>query len=538
MANEQMNPREKVMADRQVLVRIVRMVFLILFFVVTLVYVLEPLQRWAQGERNTISAIERPIERPSGSITPGPSGGAGGAGGASGASGASGAGGGGGEDPRPRGLSGSTQSAAEFQFQVDFGWWITLLVAFLFAGTIVLVDLLTPRKKLSLIFGVFFGLVAGMLGTFLLSFVLELLVTAYQVDQPQLINAIKVLMGIALCYFGISVVLQTQDDFRLAIPYIEFAKQLRGPKPMVVDTSVLIDGRIVEVAQTGFVQVPLVVPRFVIEELQRLGDSADRLKRAKGRRGMETIGTLQRLGTLDLSIDETPVPGKGVDQQLIELAKALPAGLLTADGGLVKMAGIRGVSVVSLPALAASLKPALLPGETLRLRVLRRGEQPGQGVGFLDDGTMIVVENGASSVGQEVGIEVTSSVQTSAGRLIFARVSGGAAGGVGNSGNDQPSADSLTAGGDDDATDGESASVGEQGLGESSSSGDEQGDAAAGPAGEPGPDQPDANRAEPLGQPRRVPPPTDGGGGGGGPRGGGPIGPGGRGKTPNRNPRR
>jgi uncharacterized protein YacL len=534
MANEQMSPREKVMADRRVLVRIVRMVFLILFFVVTLVYVLEPLQRWAQGERNTISAIDRPIDRPierpldrpvdrPTDLTGGSGAGAG-------------QGAGTGADARPplrTGAvgSGARSSAADFQFQVDFGWWITLLVAFLFAGTIVLVDLLTPRKRLSLIFGVFFGLVAGMLGTFLLSFVLELLVAAYQVDQPQLINAIKVLMGIALCYFGISVVLQTQDDFRLAIPYIEFAKQIRGPKPMVVDTSVLIDGRIVEVAQTGFVQVPMVVPRFVIEELQRLGDSTDRLKRAKGRRGMETIGTLQRLGTLDLSIDETPVPGKGVDQQLIELAKALPGGLLTADGGLMKMAGIRGVSVVSLPALAASLKPALLPGETLRLRVLRRGEQPGQGVGFLDDGTMIVVENGASSVGQEVGIEVTSSVQTSAGRLIFARVSAGVA-------SEQPTTGDRPTRTDDVGTDEDRAAASEHSAGESMASADEPDPAAPDAAGEPGPEQPEANRAEPMGEPRRVPPPTGGAGGGGGQRGGGPIGPGGRGKTPNRNPRR
>lgn len=313
------------------------------------------------------------------------------------------------------------QGSSATEEKVRLGWWI---IAWAIAmGAIVLVlDLLTPNKRITAVSGIFFGLVAGLLATWALSLVIDLLIQAYDVQAPSLVTALKVLMGIALSYLGISVVLQTQDDFRLVIPYVEFTKQYRGSTPILLDTSALIDGRIYDVAQTGFIQVPVVVPQFVIRELQTLSDSADKLKRTRGRRGLEIIGKLQRTGGLDLTIDPSGGLGTGVDQQLVELAVQMPASILTADSGLGRVAAIRGVQVLNINDLSAALRPTLTAGSTVGLVLVRPGEQVGQAVGFLEDGTMVVVTQAAEYIGQAVTVEVTSQLQTSAGRLIFARI--------------------------------------------------------------------------------------------------------------------
>jgi uncharacterized protein YacL len=229
------------------------------------------------------------------------------------------------------------------------------------------------------------------------------------------------MIGMTFSYLGVVTILQTQDDFRLVIPYVEFSKQIRGPKPLLLDTSSLIDARIADVAATGIIQSPIVIPRFVIAELQLLADSSDRLRRARGRRGLEVTTRLQR-SAIDLTIDETPVPGKAVDQMLVELARQMPATIITADLGLARVAQIQGVSVLNLNDVANALKPSLLPGENLVIRIIKAGEQPNQGVGYLDDGTMVVAENAAQRIGEDASLLVTSTLQTSAGRLIFAKL--------------------------------------------------------------------------------------------------------------------
>lgn len=307
---------------------------------------------------------------------------------------------------------------------VDY-WAIVAAISIVLGVVVVVIDLLTPNKKISTLFSVFFGLVAAMLATVAVSFVIDLLATTYNVvDAPNspLLNLIKLIVGICLAYLGIAIVLQTQDDFRLVIPYVEFAKEIRGARPLLLDSSALIDARIADVAQTGFVQSPLVVPQFVVHELQLLADSGDRTQRAKGRRGLDLINRMQRSPVLDVTIDETPAPGKAVDQKLVELARQLPASLVTADVGLAKIAAIRGVQVLNLNDLANALKPALLPGEPLTIRLTKRGEQEGQGVGYLDDGTMVVAEDGQAYIGEDVTATVVSTLQTSAGRMIFVRV--------------------------------------------------------------------------------------------------------------------
>lgn len=301
-------------------------------------------------------------------------------------------------------------------------WVIPVAVALVLSGVFLGIDLLTPRKKIATITGVVFGLLAGLVATVILSSVIDLVVQTWDIQAAAIVSSIKVMLGMSLGFLGITSVLQTQDDFRLVIPYVEFAKQIRGPRPMVVDTSVLIDARIVDIAQTGLIQQSIVIPEFVLEELQALADSSDRAKRDKGRRGLDMVGKLQRMGTLDVVIDSTPVLKKGVDQALVELALTLKAMLVTLDTGLARIALIQDVPVLNIHDLSNALKPTVIPGSSIRVELVKAGEQDGQGVGYLEDGTMVVVEDGGDDVGRVVDAIITSSMQTAAGRLLFARM--------------------------------------------------------------------------------------------------------------------
>lgn len=298
---------------------------------------------------------------------------------------------------------------------------VILAVALVIGGVVISVELLTRQKRIGTVIAIFFGALAAMLGTLAIGAVIDLLAMLYEID-PRITSAAKVLLGIALAYLAVTTILQTQDDFRLVIPYVEFAKQIRGSKPLILDTSSLIDARIAEIAASGLVQSSIVIPRFVVFELQMLADSSDRLVRTRGRRGLDVVTRLQRLGTVGVTIDELPVPGKGVDQMLVEFAKLSPGIIVTNDLALARVAEIQKISVVNINELANAFKPALVPGESLELQLIRVGEQPGQGVGYLEDGTMIVVEHAQTHVGERVEVIVTSTLQTAAGRLIFARL--------------------------------------------------------------------------------------------------------------------
>ena len=307
-------------------------------------------------------------------------------------------------------------------------WWVYTLAAVLFFGLALLVDLLTPNKKISTMSGVMFGLLAGLLATLALGLVIDLVLATWVQPQSALdtlkpaVSTIKVLLGMSLCYLGIATVLQTQDDFRLVIPYVEFTRQIRGPRPLLLDTSAMIDSRIVDVAGANLIQSPIIVPSFVVAELQTLSDSADGLKRAKGRRGLDAIARLQRTVASEVSVEDWGEPGLAVDQQLVEMARRFQGMIVTTDGALARIALIQQIPVLNVNELANALKPNLVPGESLTLRLIKPGEQQGQGVGYLPDGTMVVAEDGGASVGQTVTLSVTSTLQTSAGRLIFGRI--------------------------------------------------------------------------------------------------------------------
>jgi uncharacterized protein YacL len=235
---------------------------------------------------------------------------------------------------------------------------------------------------------------------------------------------VQLLRGRKLCYLGISVLIQTKDDFRFIIPYVEFAKEVKGLKPYVLDTSVVIDGRIADLIETNVLDNQLIMPRFVLSELQGIADSSDKLRRARGRRGLDILNRLRNNRDVDLKIYDRELPemdGQPVDMKLVLLARHMEGQIVTGDYNLNKVARLHNVAVINLNDIANSLKPVFLPGETLNVRIVKPGEEVGQGVGYLDDGTMIVVEGGREHIGKEVKINVTSVLQTSAGRMIFGK---------------------------------------------------------------------------------------------------------------------
>jgi uncharacterized protein YacL len=193
----------------------------------------------------------------------------------------------------------------------------------------------------------------------------------------------------------------------------------------ILDTSVLIDGRIADVAEAGFLDGAAIVPQFVVRELQRLADAGDPLRRNRGRRGFDVLDRLRRISAVRLELVDTDFPAIGeVDAKLVALARARGARLLTNDSALARVATLAGVTVGSLHELAAALRPVALPGEGMQVQVMREGKEPGQGVAYLDDGTMVVVEGGKRFIGQSLDVVVTSALQTSAGRMIFTRPRG------------------------------------------------------------------------------------------------------------------
>jgi uncharacterized protein YacL len=197
---------------------------------------------------------------------------------------------------------------------------------------------------------------------------------------------------------------------------------VRGSNPKVVDTSVIVDGRIVEIVQSGFIEGPLIVPRFVLRELQAIADSEDPQRRTRGRRGLEALTKLQELRAIEINErDYDDLPLGSVDSKLVRLARELQARLLTNDYNLNRVAQVEGVEVLNINELANAVKPVVLPGEELHVHVIREGKEAHQGVAYLDDGTMIVIEQGRRLVGSSTDVVVTSVLQTVAGRMIFAR---------------------------------------------------------------------------------------------------------------------
>jgi uncharacterized protein YacL len=231
-------------------------------------------------------------------------------------------------------------------------------------------------------------------------------------------------LGLFLSFGYIGIVLamrSNKEDFSLIIPYVRFAPQNKPDNLLLLDTSTIIDGRIADLIEANFVEGLIVVPRFVLKELQQIADSSDSIKRARGRRGLEVLNRIQRNNRSEVKIHEGDFPDeREVDAKLVRLARNLRAKLFTNDYNLGKIAELQSVNYVNLHELAKSLRTVLLPGETISLRIVREGKDKGQGVGYMPDGTMVVVNNAQSAVGQQVEVQVQSLLQTGAGVIVFA----------------------------------------------------------------------------------------------------------------------
>jgi uncharacterized protein YacL len=272
--------------------------------------------------------------------------------------------------------------------------------------------------SLKRLIGAAIGSFLGICGAYLFALVIRSSVPAGQTQ-----SFLQILVMLLMAYVGLAVGATKGDLLNLAALGGVFGGEKQGKKSYkILDTSVIIDGRIADIAETGFLDGIIVTPQFVLRELQLVADSADSLKRNRGRRGLDILQRLQKVATLTIQIVEDDFPAvREVDLKLIELAKLYEGKIITNDFNLNKVAQLQGVQVLNINELANSLKPIVLPGETMRVFILKEGKEYNQGVAYLDDGTMVVVDNARKMIGKTIDVSVTSVLQTTAGKMIFGK---------------------------------------------------------------------------------------------------------------------
>ena len=284
------------------------------------------------------------------------------------------------------------------------------------------IDSSIRRKDLTVITAVYFGVIVGMFLTY------AALLALAPILQPNAKHPFVVwlppVLGTSLCYVCTSLLLQTRDDFRFLIPYVEFARDVKGLRPNVLDATAIIDGRVADLADSGIFESRFVVPSFVVDDLHAAAESQEKQRRLRGRRGLDVLARLRSSKAIDIEVlapaGEADLDGLE-ETRVVAMARRLGGRVITNDINLVKMAGVRSVPAININDIAISLKPTFVPGDALEVRVVKPGEEPGQGVGYLDDGTMVVVEGGRDQIGRSLNVSVTGTLQTTAGRLVFAK---------------------------------------------------------------------------------------------------------------------
>jgi len=294
---------------------------------------------------------------------------------------------------------------------------IGALIGFIISAAIILFEFgmrkVSVRGLSSAVFGLIFGLLMAKIVTS--AFVLVPIDRAFEAS-------LRLILTLIFCYLGMVVAIRGRDEFNLIIPYVKFTRQDQGGDYIVLDTSVIIDGRISDLCQTKFIGGRFVVPRFVLKELQQIADSQDSLKRNRGRRGLDILNKVKKLKEVDIKIHDEDFPDLNeVDAKIVKLAKVLNAKVLTTDYNLNKIAELQGVSVLNINDLSNALKPVVLPGEMMTTRLIKEGKEHNQAIGYLEDGTMVVVDAAKHLMGATLNVTVTSVLQTSAGRMIFAK---------------------------------------------------------------------------------------------------------------------
>ena len=297
--------------------------------------------------------------------------------------------------------------------------WISAGAGGLIAICIIVFELRIRRATLKTLIGAAVGSILGILGAYLIGSLISRQESIDAEDKTFLTLALTFFMA----YVGLMVGAAKGDYLDLSALGGIFSDKVARRDMKILDTSVIIDGRIADVAETGFLTGSLIIPQFILRELQQVADSPDSSKRQRGRRGLDMLNRLQNNSSLDIQIVETDFPSvREVDLKLIELGKQLDAVIVTNDFNLNKVSQLRGVSVLNINELANALKPVVLPGEAMRVFILKEGKEYNQGVAYLDDGTMVVVDNARRLIGKNADIAVTSVLQTTAGKMIFGRL--------------------------------------------------------------------------------------------------------------------
>ena len=294
------------------------------------------------------------------------------------------------------------------------------LIGFGFGGLLIAIDEMLKGFSLRAFSAATFGLILGSLIAWMVD---QSGLFVYADEQPTR-WVIRLCLFMGFTYIGMVLALRSnKEDFSLIIPYVRFTRQDAPPAFILLDTSAIIDGRVADLIENRFIEGTIVVPRFVLAELQNIADSSDALRRARGRRGLETLSRVQKLRNIEFKLHEGDFPEEmAVDTKLMRLAKATGAKLYTTDFNLGKVAELQGIPYVNMVALGNSMKMVVLPGEMVQLRIVREGKDKGQGVGYLNDGTMVVINHGASLIGHQVEVQIQSTLQTGAGVIVFADV--------------------------------------------------------------------------------------------------------------------
>ena len=301
---------------------------------------------------------------------------------------------------------------------VSYAWLVGTGIGFGFGWIMIAIDEMLKGFSLRAFSATTFGL---LLGTFV-ALLLDKSGLFEEVEEKPTRWLIRLSLFLSFGYIGIILAMRSnKEDFSLIIPYVRFARQNQPDNLYLLDTSVIIDGRIADLIDANFLEGIIIVPRFVLRELQQVADSSDSIKRARGRRGLEMLNRIQRNARNEVKIHDGDFPDeREVDSKLVRLARNLNAKLFTNDYNLARVAELQKVSCFNLHELAKSLRVILLPGEILSLRVVREGRDKGQGVGYLPDGTMVVINNAQPLVGHQVDAQVQSTLQTGAGVIVFA----------------------------------------------------------------------------------------------------------------------
>ena len=298
---------------------------------------------------------------------------------------------------------------------------IAVLIGLVGGGAFIGIDKLLKGFSLRGLSAATFGILVGFTISY---FIGNSVLFKFIDDEPKLIA--QIVMYVVGTYLAMVIALRAKDEFNLVIPYVKFIKENKPERLVLLDTNIIIDGRIQEVCLTGFLDAVFIVPRFVLDELQYIADAGDEVKRVRGRRGLEVLKMHQLNPRVEVKFHENDLPDiKEVDAKLVQLAKMLPAEILTNDYNLSRIAELQHVKVLNLHELGKSLRPVVLPGEKLTVRLIKEGREPQQAIAYLDDGTMIVVNNARRSVGQEIEVTIASVLQTAAGRMAFAEVTNG-----------------------------------------------------------------------------------------------------------------